>query len=679
MDNQLKKVLGLLYTNALGKIYSLKNNSHLKLITDVEKFLDSIKKDIRDLKQSNVINKTVISYETTINVKIREATEFIRNQILPEIEKIKVQMDDKINLLVEEVVSLKEQANKQKDELTKKRKELENSLVICRMLGGVNFTMQIASCLIGPGAVAISLTFSLIQTSKHFVFNSDDGRFVTSSLPPGLKTYMEDLKKILINNEDLNSQSPSNFNANFSTTANQASSNIGKTIQIDKFGIDILNAFKNDEKKMTAIEDAIRQAHQNIIKLEKFECKIYSNMVPVIKSMENSLSDVATQLNAKSHVFLDVTKWKVKSALIDMKLQLKQFTKGFKIEEDLVRCIEKLEEAMTGLIDIYDRIQNYQEQKQLSDYISNTVSADFIDLHIEDQELNRAVRDLENAIRSNLVLDKYKMAANALKQHVFPLAHFYMNDLTLPAALERENNFENLVEKSTQQLEKIILKITECNSSINQHDRFIMNGWFNNICDSSRPFYVWKNSMHKEAISKLLSGKKVVLKAEVTKSDYDAIKFSEIGLSFSSDNKSLSLALHNKLKNFNVKAIHLGNSYYRFKNDIYVFTCQSQDIEFSYEKNENGNPVRTNNVYDKIKSGNIMLSPYAMWEFQLTNSANEAMFSALDEFKELVDLELVGFGSYIKKEAYFDNNDFDKYYKNALDPTYMIIGSNSQA
>ncbi|GBN27198.1 hypothetical protein AVEN_46586-1 [Araneus ventricosus] len=369
--------------------------------------------------------------------------------------------------------------------------------------------------------------------------------------------------------------------------------------------------------------------------------------------MENNLRDVANKLEAKSQVSLDVTKWKVQSALRDMKLQMQQLTEGFQVKDNMARCIEKLEEVMTTLINVYDRIQSYQDQQNLANYIADISSSSASSINISNPTLVIAVNRLEMLIRSNLVLTQYKTAVNAFKQWVFPFAHNYLEESMLPSHLELKKNIENLIDSAVKQIESLESKLDLYKTSVKKTDKYIHTGEFSSRYVSTEPFYVWKNDEYKDTISKLLSGQEVVLRADVKKSapDKDAIKFSVMDLYFKSNNITLQSEINYVIKGFDIMATHLGNSYYRYADKIYIITSDSQTIWYSCEKNVVGEPVRKNNVFDKIKEGDLMLSPYTLWEIKMINSTKKISFHDLKIYKDYVDLELSGYGNYVVRNA----------------------------
>ncbi|GBN01102.1 hypothetical protein AVEN_198813-1 [Araneus ventricosus] len=189
-------------------------------------------------------------------------------------------------------------------------------------------------------------------------------------------------------------------------------------------------------------------------------------------------------------------------------------------------------------------------------------------------------------------------------------------------------------------------------ASVKETDERLFSREFTSRYVSSEPFFVWKNEQYGNEISQLLSGKEIVLKADVKKSEpgKDAIKFRSVELYFKSKNKTIQSQVNDTLKKFDICATHLGNSYYRYEDRIHVISSPKRTIFYSFEKNRLGDPIHKNQVYKKLSSGDLMLSPYAMWMFKL-NSTKKNAFLELETFKGLIDLELEGHGSYVAGEV----------------------------
>lgn len=436
---------------------------------------------------------------------------------------------------------------------------------------------------------------------------------------------------------------------------------------IGSIGIDLYNQYKNDKGQLAAINNAIRQREDMILKLRQYEDEVYEIIIPMLKDMQSDLKKIAESLKNKSRVQLDITKWKSQTRLRDMKLEMHELTAGFQVESSLARLIEKQEETMNTLINIYDRIDNYHDQQELGDYIGNICSAGAKRIQITDQNLANSIDELEIAIRSNILIKQYTSTINALKQWVFPFAKVYLQELKRPDQFKLDNNLDNQVEEAKAEIEKINRKIKIYKTSVQKSDEYIHNGEFSSEYVSTNPFYVWKNENNNEMLSKLLSGEEVLFKADILNSPIgkNGIKFNLVELNFKipDQEKNLQAELNEKLKLFLVNAIHLGNSYYRCDKKIYSISSPSQTIEYSLEKKEDGTPVDQNVVYKKIKDGDLMLSPYALWKFRLVSTKNAEAFKELEKFKGKIDLELTGLGGYISNAIDASELNIEDYYK----------------
>lgn len=101
---------------------------------------------------------------------------------------------------------------------------------------------------------------------------------------------------------------------------------------------------------------------------------------------------------------------------------------------------------------------------------------------------------------------------------------------------------------------------------------------------------------------------------------------------------------------------HMGNSYYQFGEDTY---CIQRDIlPFSYSfigDESSGTKI-------KLAEADPSLSPYCAWKIKLEQKFGD--FASLSKFKGLVDLHLVGSGSYLdlKRFPNIEDLQMEKYY-----------------
>ena len=413
------------------------------------------------------------------------------------------------------------------------------------------------------------------------------------------------------------------------------------------------NDIKNDEAKIENVKNLIDQSQDIIFGFDKKRDEVSKILLPMIRNIQKNTESQLKSLEKKSPVVLDINKWQVQNSLKKTIAQLNSFTIGFeKTQENYKNLIENMKEAMSTLINVYDRIQNYQDQQALGNYIANINSASVQNTKIVDEALSSAVRDLEAAIRSRLILSQYDLAVNAFKQWVFPLAENYLTFVRTPMSFKYEtNSTNNLMFQVTEQIKTIHSKIQEYNSLITKNEAHIMKGDFNSEKTSSEPFYVWENSYHTSMMRNLLSGEEVVVNADINRGpdDKDAIKFNYAEFYFKTSNQTLQPELNRILNGFKMSATHMGNSHYRFNENFFTLTSSSIEIVYSLEKHTNGDPIHKNEVYSKLRAGDIILSPYAVWKLKLTHISGNTSFDVLSKiFRDKVNLELVGLGKYIE-------------------------------
>lgn len=263
---------------------------------------------------------------------------------------------------------------------------------------------------------------------------------------------------------------------------------------VNKMISGIYEKYKDNNNALDEIDRSIKEAHDKFDNLNRYEDKIQNDLLPMIRAMELDLVRVQNNLASESRVALHVTSWKVQTTLKQVKLHLRQFTEEMKVKENLARCIEKLDDTMTTLIDIYDRIQSYTEQKELVDYIADITSADSVNVHMPDRNLRGAISTLEKMISINILFGQYEKVVAAFKQWVFPFAELWLQNFNLPPYRMMNDSYEGFVSVVTRQIRILKSKLTEHKTSVIRgvHSH-IHNAEFSSDYKSGQPFYVWDN------------------------------------------------------------------------------------------------------------------------------------------------------------------------------------------
>lgn len=123
-----KQVLNYLYTATLGKLCSIQNRAKHISTVDLLKYLDRMKRHIKDLnviEKSDAINENRKQFKNSIDSKIKCATDLIENRIMPELEEIFTEMNGQILKLIDEAIKKQKQntidEQKLKELLTKQK------------------------------------------------------------------------------------------------------------------------------------------------------------------------------------------------------------------------------------------------------------------------------------------------------------------------------------------------------------------------------------------------------------------------------------------------------------------------------------------------------------------------------------------------------------------------------
>jgi hypothetical protein len=430
-------------------------------------------------------------------------------------------------------------------------------------------------------------------------------------------------------------------------------------------GIEVLETYAADLKMVRTLNEFIDSDNQKIKGLKDYKTSIEDTMAPMVSDMIEMMSSVVESANGTSGAVLDLTKWKVQDFLQDIKVQFKSFTDGFSVTAGLMELIDKLGDSMMTIISIFDRIQGYQDQQNLFDYIADINSA-----AISSVKSTPYIIELQIKIKWHLIHQKYRSAMKSFKQWVFPFADAFLktNEDSFPQTLigKDDKTFSDNVHKVIDQVHDISKKIAEYKSTIKDFDEFLAQADFNDDFKSSEPFYVWENDRHGDQIAKLLSGERVFFFADIKDSNKEkqAIKFNQISFRFKLTDNTKSEAIEEAMKHMTVSATHSGNSYYTFGGKFYAIEGGRKNIVYSVELKGDGRPVITNAVYDKILNGDLMLSPYAMWEIYFTGRAEA--FEQLKEFKNQVNLQMIGHGSYVRLKSNLPDFKIDEYYQDEL-------------
>lgn len=396
--------------------------------------------------------------------------------------------------------------------------------------------------------------------------------------------------------------------------------------------------------------DKTDSADDEIRKLKEYQEKIDGELIPVF---DNIFRDLPSNeiLNNQSVVALDVSKWKVQSALKNLKKYVKQFTQGFKVADEMNMLVESLQNIMDILINMYDHIQNYQQETKLATYINKLNSGEFSNYQYDNKALEDSLLETRITIKNNIALDQYNNVFKAFKQFIFPFAEKYLSDLITPSEFElSQTSTDNyLISRISENIDKIAKKIKETGMSIQKGESdFKFRESLVHGNEHGGEVYLWKNESYNEMISDLLMGKKVILSPKVTDFPHYALKARKIRISFVAINESYQGEVDEKLKSLRMEMVHMGISYYTCGNKIYSISHASFPLKMNFDQTYDG---QSENAL-RLASGVDLVSPFAMWCVQILNFDGEIEEDFLSDLKNKVHLALEA-----PSASYFFNHD----------------------
>ncbi|XP_069673870.1 uncharacterized protein [Periplaneta americana] len=717
------KVLSHLYMAVRSKIHALKRSSEHSFVVNINDFLDITLEHVRkfhSVHRDEFVNRLRTNYKEKIDTTTKEILRYMEAEVVPEIEKINSESDINIEEIAKEVVNLQKQALSEKDRLIERKAKLQKELQLKRVFEVLKTVAKVLSLYVKL-AFPVCTVLEFVQP---FILKNDTDRMDLMKLPKGVRSLLQSAqvtvnkykcervkalkqqldtlsKNVSRNSKELNDlKTPiaalkerlnevnaadeddpdqitnieQDLKRELENKVKKVNKNAGNAIEVlenalkaltvAEVCVDVYQRCNNDQSKLNCISNSIKQTQSKIDQLKSYENQIHKFVSPIMKDVQSYVKDVQNSLPAMSKMYLRIKRREVQTTLKDMKLKMCDFTEGFKTQEKFACCFDKIDDTISTLIGLYDQIESYSEHKQFIDYIADMNSERLSSTEIESEELRDALSKVDKLITFNILLSEYERFVAAFKQWVFPFAEYYLRDLSLPTTLVPSDDLDNQAGNIQNQLEFLKRKLKEYNSSIiTGIDDSIHHEEFNSDQEVTEPFFVWRNEKYKESISKLLSGEAVTLKADILNGvKKSSLKFRSIEINLKCPTVKSQEELNSILKHFRVILKHHGNSYYQCGGKFYVIRSESQTVQYSFARKQNGEPVSQISVYKKIKNGDFMLSPYAMWTIQLARYKGEG-FKELGKYKDCVDLELIGEGRYVKSTFKIAQMKLQRYYE----------------
>jgi len=430
--------------------------------------------------------------------------------------------------------------------------------------------------------------------------------------------------------------------------------------------MDIYNKYKGDKKEIARLEKMAQEAADQVGDLKKYEQAVDEILIPFTSSIIDDLHAAQEQMEGGSAVFLRVQKWQIGKILRQYNYFLQDFSSGFPaIASQYAFQVEELQEATTLMIDMYSFIEQYNEQMQFADYIANINCPRGLQAILGKEE-EAIYNKIQQALLGSSILAEWHNVIQSFQQWVFPFSEEFQGYLltsNIPDYLDTkiesaEEILSLLLPEIRSRVSNLIIALDQYKNAIFPAiDNKMFKTPFNSDHESTVPFFVWKTESHEDKIFELLSGKQVTLSANpqfTYKWNMSAVKFTIAEIEPKARNEAIQEELKSLLNQLRVWMVHSGVSKYVYEDSEYEMVGGQQVLQYNFERNkETGDRMQTNNIYEKIKKGDLILSPYSLWTVQLLKVRNDGEFdfSRLANLTRFVDLELIGQGSFVAKDG----------------------------
>jgi hypothetical protein len=340
---------------------------------------------------------------------------------------------------------------------------------------------------------------------------------------------------------------------------------------LDK-GTDVI-ASSGTPENLEAIRTEIRNLENQVSALENHQKRVGEKSPQIIVTLRNHLGKFAGTLKSKSSASLVLSKLEIKSFLSSIKVMARtELTTGYeRSDQEVERCFELMENLFTIMIELYDRMHGYDDQRKLADYMADFQEAGpswFIGF--DDPKLKQAIADTDKLLALNSLVISYRTVASSFVLWAFPFASYFESELRLPMASTNRTteSLQGVAFDIVDRINVLERKVAEFYATITPFDRFRHQKLFkgsNNVGSNAAltdSFYVWQDQ---DVIARLLNGEKLVLTPKLQKGplNMDAIRFKTLRLDFKSLDKNLEEALVKELNaSFSVVMTHMGDSHF---------------------------------------------------------------------------------------------------------------------
>ncbi|XP_051159183.1 reticulocyte-binding protein homolog 2a-like isoform X2 [Leptopilina boulardi] len=660
-------------------------------------------------------------FKENFEQEIKEAGKLISEDLKAQLDEKIDNLNKQIEKLIKEINEKIDASNKNIEKLKEKKKELENKMILRNLFTIFQFVLLGLSFINPACAIAASvLTKGLSYAEEKLVDSDDEVKYNEIKLPEAVTEFVnksaeyynekakkdleivqDKLKAIKESKDKLNlpydeakplididkevqeqcisksiqvsnrqkcmidildeketelTEKSEKKNQKYERSL-QVMKTAEKSLDVVNLGIDRYNKHAKDAAAKDSIDRQISKQYDEIRKLEIFKENIYKKLGPQIDRIRNDLHKSSDKFAMSSRAVLEYQKFKMDEYLTDASTELSTLTKGFKVEGEVAKIIEKIKKTMSTIINMHTLVKNFKNELNNAEYIKVIAMAPFDITNLNDPQIVEDFTALEEIYYSNRVIDDYNKLTIAMKGYAYPLIEEFSEFMTSP------NEFFN---NSMQKASIIVEKMKSLKLNLNK--RIGHGGLFKQVKEtkfgnggSKSAFYKWNSSNYSSAIRDILEGKEVKLFANISQGEhFNALKFRDVDILLTSTDPEINEELKNLLKDYDIYLNHNGDSYYECNKKVHLIKSGSSGTLFKFLSSSR----KRRSLYDN--NNDYILSPFATWTIRLHRDNGNNEFAPLAKFVDKVNVELIGDGQFMPVDDYICSDYFLNFYKQEL-------------
>ncbi|KAJ6633596.1 hypothetical protein Bhyg_15962, partial [Pseudolycoriella hygida] len=463
-----RTILANLYTAGLSKICQIQSGTEQSLIVDMNSYLDVAIGNIQQLEKigkQNALNQFKNEYRKHMETRINDNQNIISLDIMPEIEKLNVQIESMFEKSLDKVVKEKYSVADNAVHYSKMKSRFEESINLRGVFKVLKVVARVASFFTGFGSVAgrtidtmsqianvfsdnrkhqnpsdkISFTVSdefqdnfsqLERNEQNFkhqkttsilgviedILQATAGLSFDNFLIPlmSIKRKLTDSKRVDLSSEEIDILETEVQNMVRNKTAELRNNsrkepkllrtleNVGKKLAILQIDVDLFKKIAANDRKLQEIESITRQSQTKLFELNNFERSLLRSIDPMLKQIQLLLNDIPGNLNDyKTHEKLPLAA--IKWRVQNMLKDLRYHMQQFRGDSFYYK---------RELLHLFDKLDTtistlssiYHQMEIYEDQVklsSYIANIESADYTFED---NASTEDLENVNRLNFII-----------------------------------------------------------------------------------------------------------------------------------------------------------------------------------------------------------------------------------------------------------------------------------